>query len=70
MAKMPLNIVLGAQLFFYTLTQDLLKAIPSYLKREVEQQMEQTHSQTTKENGEAMMNSIVLLKETLEGLMR
>jgi hypothetical protein len=70
MAKMPLNIVLGAQSFFYTLTQDLLKAIPSYLNKVVEQQMEQTHSQTTKENGEAMMSSIVLLKETLEGLMR
>ena len=71
MAKMPLNIVLGAQLFFYTLTQDLLKAIPNYLSKVVEQQMEeQTQHPITNESGEAMMNSIVLLKETLEGLMR
>tara|TARA_R110002050_G_scaffold32925_3_gene84301 strand:- start:2396 stop:3040 length:645 start_codon:yes stop_codon:yes gene_type:complete len=70
MAKMPLDIVLGAQSFFSALTRDLLKAIPNYLSRVVEQQMEQTHSQTTKENGEAMMNCIISLKETLDGLMR
>ena len=70
---MPLHIVLGAQFFFYNLTKALLKATPNYLERELRKELkgtQQTPTQITKENGEAMMKHIVLLKETLEDLMK
>lgn len=69
---MPLNIVLGARLFFYNLTNALLKAIPNYLERVVNKEVDKGVTQTlfTKESGEAMMKHIASLKETLEGSMR
>lgn len=63
MGQMPLDIVLGAQLFFYNLTRDLLRAIPSYLERVIHKDKEaQALVQTIKENGEDMMKSIASLK--------
>lgn len=69
-SQMPLDKVLGAQLFFWTLTRDLLRAIPSYLERVVGHEEVATLLQTTKENGEVMMSSIASLKETLDDLMK
>tara|TARA_R110002126_G_scaffold96875_1_gene226316 strand:+ start:84 stop:731 length:648 start_codon:yes stop_codon:yes gene_type:complete len=70
MQHMPLDIVMSAQLFFYSLTQDLLKAIPNYLERAVRNSKGQTQSQSIIQTGEAMMKYSASLKETLEGLRR
>ena len=34
MKEMPLDVVMGAMVFFYNLTNVLLKSIPSYLEKE------------------------------------
>jgi hypothetical protein len=71
MQHMPLDIVLGAQLFFYSLTEDLLRAIPNYLERVVRNSSkEQMQDQSIKQTGEAMMKYSASLRETLEGLRR
>ena len=71
MKHMPLDIVIGAQSFFYNLTEALLYAIPNYLnKLKDSNNKEQIHKASTKQIGEAMTKSIALLKETLEGLKR
>jgi hypothetical protein len=69
---MPLDIVFAAQLFFYTLTKELLHSIPNYLEREIAkpQTSGTTQVQITKENGEAMMKHIASLRETLRSLTR
>ena len=66
MRSMPLSAVLGSMVFFYNLTNELLKAIPNYL----EKQVEQTKGQTSVENGEALAKSIHLLRETLQDLTK
>ena len=68
MKEMPLGIVMGAMVFFYNLTNALLKAIPSYLERQAKK--EQTTGAISAENGEAIKKYIHLLKETSEDLMR
>jgi len=66
MKQMPLSVVLGAMVFFYNLTNELLNYIPNYLE---EQLMKgQTKGQISQENGEAIQNYIHLLKETLQDL--
>ena len=66
MKQMPLDIVLGAMVFFYNLTNELLNYIPSYLEKEL--MKEQTKGQISQENGEAIQNYIHLLKGTLHDL--
>ena len=66
MKQMPLSVVLGAMVFFYNLTNELLNYIPSYLEKELIK--EQTKGQISQENGEAIQNYIHLLKETLQDL--
>ena len=66
MKQMPLSVVLGAMVFFYNLTNELLNYIPSYLEKEVVK--EQMIGQISQENGEAIQNYIHLLKETLQDL--
>jgi len=68
MKQMPLDIVLGAMVFFYNLTNELLKYIPSYLEKELVK--EQTIGQISQENGEAIQNYIHLLKGTLQDLKK
>ena len=63
---MPLSAALGSMVFFYNLTNELLKAIPNYL----ENQVEQMQGQTLVESGEALQRSIHLLKETLQDLTK
>ena len=65
--QMPLSVVMGAMVFFYNLTNALLKAIPNYLSKEM--MKEQMSGQISEENGEAIKNSIHSLKETLGDLM-
>ncbi len=68
MKQMPLSVVLGAMVFFYNLTNELLNYIPNYLEKEVAK--EQTIGQISQENGEAIQNYIHLLKETLQDLKK
>jgi hypothetical protein len=66
MKEMPLSVVLGAMVFFYNLTNELLNYIPSYLEKELVK--EQTIGQISQESGEAIQNYIHSLKETLRDL--
>jgi hypothetical protein len=68
MKEMPLGVVMGAMVFFYNLTNALLKAIPNYLEKAVAK--EQMTGQISAENGEAIKKYTRLLKETSEDLMR
>ena len=68
MKQMPLSVVLGAMVFFYNLTNELLNYIPNYLEKEVVK--EQMIGQISQENGEAIQNYIHLLKETLQDLKK
>ena len=68
MKQMPLSVVMGAMVFFYNLTNELLNYIPSYLEKELIK--EQTKGQISQENGEVIQNYIHLLKETLRDLKK
>lgn len=68
MKDMPLNVVMGAMVFFYNLTNVLLKSIPSFLEKEIAK--EQMQGVISKENGEVIQNSILLLKQTLQDLKK
>lgn len=73
MKQMPLDIVIGANSFFYNLTEALLNAIPNYLEqvqRDSNLSKEQTQVVSTKQIGDPMTKSIALLRETLDGLKR
>ena len=67
MKDMPLSVVLGSMVFFYNLTNELLNYIPNYLQKQIsEEQMIEVDLQGS---GEVILNSIRLLKETLQGLI-
>lgn len=68
MKRMPLGVVMGSLVFFCNLTNELLKAIPSFLEKEM--QKEQTTKVTLQENGEAIRSYIQSLKETLGDLTK
>lgn len=69
MRHAPLDVVLGAMVFFYNLGNDLLKSTINYLEENQEVQ-----NILTKHNlanvGDGMQVSMLLLKETLEDLMK
>ena len=66
--EMPLSVAMGAMVFFYNLTKELLKAIPNYLEKVAMKQ--QTKGQISVENGEAIKKLTHSLRATLEDLMR
>ena len=67
MKDMPLSVVLGSMVFFYNLTNELLNYIPNYLQKQISK--EQMKEADSLENGEVILNSILLLKETLQDLI-
>jgi len=67
MKDMPLSVVLGSMVFFYNLTNELLNYIPNYLQKQIKK--EQMTGADSLENGEVILNSILLLKETLQDLI-
>lgn len=67
MKDMPLSVALGSMVFFYNLTKELLNYIPSYLEKQINK--EQMTGADSLENGEVILNSILLLKETLQYLI-
>ena len=68
MKNMPLDVVLGSMVFFYSLTNALLNYIPNYLEKETAK--EQMQGVISKENGEAIQNYIQLVKKTLQDLKK
>ena len=68
MKSMPLGVVMGSMVFFYNLTNELLKAIPNYLEKEA--MKEQMKGQISEQNGEAIKKYTHLLKETLGDLAK
>ena len=68
MKSMPLDVALGAMVFFWNLTNALLNSIPNYLETEL--QKEQMLGAVSLESGEAIANYIVSLKETLQDLQK
>jgi hypothetical protein len=68
MKDMPLDVVLGAMVFFYNLTNELQDYIPNYLEKEA--MKEQTKGVISHENGVVIQNYTHLLKETLQDLKR
>ena len=66
--QLPLSIAFGAMVFFYNLTNELLKAIPNYIQKEAEKA--QTKGQISEENGEAIKSCIHSLRATLEDLTK
>ena len=65
MRQMPLGIVMGSILFFYNLTNELLKAIPNFIHRE----LARTNSKVSAKNGAAIKKSLRLLKTELDELL-
>jgi len=69
MRHAPLDVVLGAMVFFYNLGNDLLKSTINYLENNPE--VQNILNKHNLENvGDGMQVSMLLLKETLEDLMK
>ena len=69
MRHAPLDVVLGAMVFFYTLGNDLLKSTINYL--EENQELQNILNRHNLENvGDGIQVSMLLLKEMLEDLMK
>ena len=68
MKQMPLSAVLGAMVFFYNLTNALLKSIPNYLEKELTK--EQTKGVVSQGNGVLIQSYIHSLRGTLQDLKK
>jgi hypothetical protein len=69
MKHAPLDVVLGAMVFFYNLGNDLLSSTINYL--EMNQEVQNILNKHNLENvGDGIQVSMLLLKETLEDLMK
>ena len=69
MKHAPLDVVLGAMVFFYNLGNDLLKSTINYLENNPEVQNILT-KHNSENVGDGIQVSMLLLKETLEDLMK
>lgn len=63
----PLDVVMGAMVFFYRLSNELLKATLNYLEEETMEMVTQQKSNSA-HNGDGTIPSMHLLRETLESL--
>ena len=68
MKDAPLDVVLGMIVFFYNLTNALLKAIPNFLEKALEKQLKK--GQTSEENGAIIQNYTHSLRVILDDLMQ
>ena len=66
----PLGIVLGAKVFFWNLTNDLLKATSIYLEKMTKKQMTFHKENNLENNGDGINHYMPLLKETLQSLKK
>lgn len=65
----PLNVVMGAMVFFYSLSNELLKATLNYLEVQLTK-MSTQHRRNSGSNGDGTLQSMQLLKATLEDLRK
>mgnify|MGYP001037907973 CR=1 FL=1 len=72
MKLMPLSCAMGAMVFFYHLGIELLKAIPLYLAKQMEMIEKETSQNKANliNNGDGILQSINLLRETLGDSMK
>ena len=68
MKKMPLDVVMGAMVFFYRLNNELLKTTLNFLEQEVGKEMTTQQLQHLEKNGVGIKASMELLKEMLPSL--
>lgn len=68
MKSAPVSAALGANVFFWNLTNELLKATQKYMEEEMDKQQKQGNH--LDENGEAIANSLNSLRETLGDLTK
>lgn len=69
MKHAPLDVVLGAMVFFYNLGNDLLKSTVNYLEKNQEVQ-DILNKHNSDNDGDGIQVSMLLLKEMLEDLMK
>ena len=68
MKDMPLNVVMGAMVFFYNLTNVLLNSIPRYLESQTKEI--QTITADSEKNGQDIQSCIAYLNQTLQSLKK
>lgn len=68
MKHVPLDVVFGANVFFYTLGNELLKSTMTYLENNKEIQTI-LHQHNSEKDGDGIVQSMLLLKETLSNLI-
>ena len=68
MKHAPLDVVFGANVFFYTLGNELLKSTLTYLENNQEIQTI-LHQHNSEKGGDGTVQSMLLLKETLQSLI-
>jgi hypothetical protein len=68
MKMMPLDVVMGAMVFFYRLNNELLKTTLNFLEQEVGKEMTTQQQQHLGKNGDGIKASMELLKEMLPSL--
>ena len=68
MKHAPLDVVFGANVFFYTLGNELLKSTMTYLENNKEIQTI-LHQHNSEKDGDGIVQSMLLLKETLYNLI-
>jgi len=69
MEHVSMEVVIGARVFFWNLSNELLTAIPTYLEKEVSK-MNTRKATNSGANGDGINQSIHLLKETLQDLTK
>jgi hypothetical protein len=65
--QMPLDVVLGAIVFFYSLTNALMNSTLNYLQQQIQE--DSTLQASLQKNGVDIQSSIRSLREMLQGLM-
>lgn len=69
MRHAPLDVVLGAVVFFYHLGNELLKSTVTYLEENL-MKMDIASKHNLAKDGDGIVHSMLLLKETLDDLMK
>lgn len=70
MKHTPLNVVFGAMVFFYHLSNELTQTILNYLHKEIPKNLTTQQKALLEQNGHGYSQSMVLLKEMLPSLTR
>lgn len=69
MKHAPLDVVMGAMVFFYNLNSELLTVTLSYLQREMEKELTTQQRQTLEQSGVGISRSMELLRGMLQNSM-